>query len=188
MNAALDLFNAQGTDAVSTNHIAEALGLSPGNLYYHFRNKADIIRALFEQLFADTDHTFSVAPDHSLKLDDASGWLRVNFEIIWRYRFAYRETLALLAADAQLRERYLVVRKRGYEGFREIFAGLAQAGLLINVASDETIDELADLCWLISDFWLPNIELSGNEVSAAQMQRGIDLMTRILKPYIRDLS
>jgi AcrR family transcriptional regulator len=44
--AALRFFNEQGTAAVSTNHMADALGISPGNLYYHFRNKAEISRAL----------------------------------------------------------------------------------------------------------------------------------------------
>ena len=36
LSAALRLFNSQGTAGVSTNHIAEAAGLSVGNLYYHF--------------------------------------------------------------------------------------------------------------------------------------------------------
>ncbi len=36
LTTAIDLFNDKGTAAVSTNHIAEAMGISPGNLYYHF--------------------------------------------------------------------------------------------------------------------------------------------------------
>jgi hypothetical protein len=66
--------------------------------------------------------------------------------------------------------------------------GLAEAGLLINVEGDATLGELADLCWLISEFWLPTVEMSGNEVNQAQIQRGLDLMTRVLKPYIRALG
>jgi AcrR family transcriptional regulator len=49
---AIQLFNEQGTTVVSTNHIASAIGISPCNLYYHFRNKEDIIRAIFEQMDA----------------------------------------------------------------------------------------------------------------------------------------
>lgn len=49
---AIRLFNELGTGAVSTNHIAEALSMSPGNLYYHFRNKEEIIRAILERMIA----------------------------------------------------------------------------------------------------------------------------------------
>ena len=56
IHTALGLFNEQGTKAVTTNHIAAAVGISPGNLYYHFRNKEDIIRAIFEQMDAYGQH------------------------------------------------------------------------------------------------------------------------------------
>ncbi len=45
--AALELFNEHGERSITTNHIAEHIEISPGNLYYHFRNKQEIVRDIF---------------------------------------------------------------------------------------------------------------------------------------------
>ena len=55
VEASLELFNAQGERSVTTNHIAAHLGMSPGNLYYHFRNKQAIIAELFAQYESRVD-------------------------------------------------------------------------------------------------------------------------------------
>lgn len=183
LEAALQLFNERGTGAVSTNHIAEAAGISPGNLYYHFRNKDEIIRALFEQVFAQWDAAFTlVAPP---TLDDVTRLVRTNFEIMGAYRFIYRELMALLHQDEALRERYGVIRVRGYEGFREIVALLTEAKVMAKSLDDALVRHLADLCWMISEFWLPTVEISGQVVNAEQMERGVAMMLQVLKPYIR---
>jgi AcrR family transcriptional regulator len=185
LDAALTLFNRQGTGAVSTNHIAEAAHISPGNLYYHYRNKEAIIRALFERLFALWDVTLTLPEDRYPTLDDLRGLIRANFAIMADYSFVYREIVALLRQDEALRERYLAVRQRGYQGFREAIGALVKAGVLIAPPDDTTVERLADLCWLISEFWLSELEVSGADIHESQMERGIDLMMQVLHPYIQ---
>ncbi len=49
LDASLDLFNQEGTAAISALTIATSLGISPGNLYYHFRGKEEILGALLAE-------------------------------------------------------------------------------------------------------------------------------------------
>lgn len=185
LDAALHLFNTQGTGAVSTNHIAEAAGISPGNLYYHYRNKEEIIRAIFERQFAALDVAFELPTDRLPTLEDIQSFVRVNFEIMSAYTFIYREMIALLRQDEVLRSRYIAIRARGYEGFQAIIAAYAQSGLLTIPIDDHTITQLADICWLISEFWLSSLDISEQPINDSQFQRGVDLMMLVLKPYFK---
>jgi AcrR family transcriptional regulator len=183
---ALRLFNQSGTAAVSTNHIADALGISPGNLYYHFRNKEAIIRALFEQQFAQWDAAYTLPNDRMPTLDDM--WRMVNdtFPVSWEYRFIYRELIALLRRDDELNRRWVEVRARGFEGFRQLVEVFVAAGLLRPPSDSEEVTRLAELIWMINEFWLASVEVSGQAVDAAQMAHGAALMRHVLEPYIID--
>lgn len=185
LDTALTLFNNEGTAAVSTNHIAEAAGISPGNLYYHFKNKEEIIRELFERLFAANDAAFKLPADELPTLTDLQSMVKTNYKILWQYRFAHRELTALLRADAELRSRFLVIRKRGFEGFHQLFHAFAQAGTFRSSTKPEVIQNLAETCWLITEFWLNSLEVSGKTVNEAQMERGVQLMMQILEPYLQ---
>jgi AcrR family transcriptional regulator len=181
---ALRLFNEQGTAAVSTNHIAEALSMSPGNLYYHFRNKEEIIRALFEQQFARADRLYELPADQLPTLNDLQHLVRATFEMSWDFRFIYRELIALLRRDEQLQRRWVEVRARGFAGFGELVVLFVAAGVLRAPKTPEALQRLAELCWLISEFWLSSVEVSGQPVDTAQMEHGVALMLQVLEPYL----
>jgi len=181
---ALRLFNKSGTAAVSTNHIADALGISPGNLYYHFRNKEEIIRALFEQQFARWDAGYALADDRMPSLDDLQHLVRASFVMGWEYRFMYRELIALLRRDQQLHHRWVEIRARGFSGFRELVDLFVAAGVLRAPGDPAVVTRLAELVWLIAEFWLASVEVSGATVDDAQMEQGIALMLQVLDPFI----
>jgi len=178
------LFNESGTAAFSTNHIADAMGISPGNLYYHFRNKEAIIRALFEQQFARWDELYTLPDDRLPTLADLQQLVRATFVMSWDYRFMYRELIVLLRRDEQLQRRWVAIRARGFAGFRELVDLFVAADVLRAPADPTAVTRLAELCWLISEFWLASVEVSGEAVDAAQMERGIALMLQVLDPFI----
>src|SRR5687767_13882214 len=104
VSAAIELFNASSVAAVTTNHIASHLAISPGNLYYHFANKEEIVRAAFERMNAEADELWTVPSGF-----DPLALQRIvvsNLQIYARYIFFARELAALLRADPSLRTRY----------------------------------------------------------------------------------
>ena len=88
---ALRLFNELGEPNVTTSSISDEMNISPGNLYYHFRNKDDIINALFEQFEREIDELLDTPSREGIGFEDAWLFLHLLFESIWRYRFLYRD-------------------------------------------------------------------------------------------------
>ncbi|WP_110520480.1 TetR/AcrR family transcriptional regulator [Herpetosiphon llansteffanensis] len=183
LSTALELFNRQGTADVSTNHIAEACSISPGNLYYHFRNKAAIIQALFEQLYNAWDTELSLPTARPAQLSDLTTLVETNYQIIWRYRFAYRELVALLHHDSSLHASFLATRQRGFAGFRSIVEQFISAGIMQPLTAN-TLDQLIQVCWLISEFWLNNLEINQRPIEPSSINTGVNLMLHVLQPYI----
>lgn len=189
LDSALALFNEQGTASVSTNHIAAKIGISPGNLYYYFENKEDIIQALFERLFAAWDRTFQLPSSRSPGLEDLEAMIAGNYHVIWEYRFAYREMAALLRSNPELHARYLEVRQSGYEGFKQLFAAFVEAGILKEIETQEEMAALTELTWIVSELWPVNLELSGRDLDQTGIESGIAIMRHLFRPYLaRDLK
>ena len=100
----------------------------------------------------------------------------------------YRELIALLRRDDQLHRRWVEVRARGFTGFRELVDLFVAAGVLHNPGAPSVVTRLAELVWLISEFWLASVEVSGETVNTTQMERGVGLMLQVLDPFIVKLA
>jgi hypothetical protein len=117
-------------------------------------------------------------------LHDLQQLLHASFLMGWEYRFMYRELIALLRRDQQLQRRWVEVRVRGFMGFHELFDLFVAAGVLRAPGDPAVVTRLAELCWLIAEFWLASVEVSGKTVDDVQMERGIALMLQVLDPFV----
>lgn len=182
---AVALFNEQGTAAVSTNHIAAACNISPGNLYYHFRNKADIIRAIFQQMTqVGVDEygaiTMQYPPGTAESMEQT--FLMIQ-QFNWRYRFFKRELTALVMADPQLQEQFQATNRLMQQMIRQsIEAGIA-AGRTKPLDEQEKA-HFVDAVWLLALFWVNYLEVGGEEVNEANLARGNELLRLLIRPYL----
>jgi AcrR family transcriptional regulator len=184
LDAALRLFNERGTATVSTNHIAAAAGLSPGNLYYHFAGKQEIIRALHDRYAAAHEGLWDPGPGGRASLTWLQASLARGLDLAWQYRFFERELLALLRADPQLRASYQDVYRRRLDQWVWFGEQLAADGTLQPPRPPATIADLATAIWLIGANWLPFLEITGDPHDPQQVARGADLVLAVLAPYL----
>ena len=184
LDCALAMFNAQGEPRVTTNHIADELDISPGNLYYHFRNKDDIIEQLFAGFDARMDDAL-VVPDGRLpELEDIWLQLHLVFECIWDYRFLYRDLLEILSRNRRLRMRFARILRRASDRAHTVIAGLARAGILR--ASPAEIDAAATNLIVVATFWLNYSATRGDRDEQVAIREGIVQVMMLLSPALRD--
>ena len=187
IETARELFNDRGTRHVTTNHIAEQAGISPGNLYYHFRNKEDIIRALFEQLNAygleEYQKVLQHYPPGTLESMEQTFAMIQAFN--WRYRFFKRELTALIMNDPELKTRFHEVNRMQLGIIEQSIRQAMEQGLLRRL-DDRSLELLTEEVWLVTLFWLNYLEVGGEEVNEQTLNRGSAMLRNILAGYLAD--
>lgn len=157
LETSLDLFNRFGEPNVTTNHIADEADISPGNLYYHFKSKDDIVVELFKRFLARFQPLIAVPEDVLLHPEDLWFQLHLGFELKGEFRFLYRNLADLTARIPDLGRamRGLLMRER--QAARNLLNGLQQAEALS--IGDRDKEMLCDSILLAVTYWIPFAEL-----------------------------
>lgn len=184
LETALKLFNERGTRRVTTNHIARAAGISPGNLYYYFRNKEEIIRAILDLMN-------SVGPEEYALIrekyppgspDGVSETFLMIQKFNWKFRFFKRELTALIADDPELKEQFVKVHRLHLDITRDSIEASVRAGVLCRL-DRRTRALLTEEIWMVNLFWLNYLEVGGEKVNDATLERGIEVLKNIIGRY-----
>ncbi|WP_340268103.1 TetR/AcrR family transcriptional regulator [Sphingobium mellinum] len=104
LSAALRLFNSNGVDRVAIYKIASDLGISPGNLTYHFAKKQDIIYSLIDRLELEAAEVLTSPRNSGAKY--LAEYIVNLFSLMWRYHFFFESLTYFTATDPHLAESY----------------------------------------------------------------------------------
>lgn len=187
VETARTLFNEYGATTITTNHIARAAAISPGNLYYHFRNKEEIIRMLFRDISESFDALWmemGIIPSVS----ELALILKKTYRLYYDYRFFYMEIATLIAADDVLKSDYQETRKKRFSQQRDFFSSMSSLGIIKGLESEQDIHSALTISWIISDFWITYLFLSDTPVSPETLQSSLEILFFLLKPYISEPS
>ena len=160
--------------------------MSPGNLYYHFRNKDDIVEQLFSRYETRIDDALLVPEDRLPNLEDIWLQLHLVFECMWAYRFLYRDLVDILARNRKLKLRFVRILTRASASAAELMRGLARAGIMR--ASTAEIRALAENVLLVATFWQSYSAVRGGKAEDAQIElgKGIYQVMVLIAPFLRE--
>jgi AcrR family transcriptional regulator len=183
LQAALELFNAEGTAAVSASRIAEHCGISKGNLQYHFPGKRDVIFAIFQLAIGEMNAGWY--RDHlEPTLEHMTAMFVRQLQLIVKYRFFYRELADILRQDPLLRRRYADNRERRFGVIEKFMQALADRGLMRLPHDARRLRSIVEVTWILSENWMNYTEYQGREMSAATIFEGYAAILEVLRPYL----
>jgi AcrR family transcriptional regulator len=182
IEGSIALFNQSGVSDVTTNHIANHLEISPGNLYYYFANKEAIIRAIFAQIRAQVERLWAEADKPVLAL--LNDYVNVVFNIIFSYRFFFSELTLILRRDETLRADYRQLQSRFKEELAELFLKLHEAGVLTGMKDPGQRMAMANTVWIVTIYWHCYLESAPSMNQPAPSRELLNHIVFLLTPYI----
>jgi AcrR family transcriptional regulator len=187
LEVTLDLFNRFGEPNVSTTLISAELNISPGNLYYHYPAKDELINSLFDRYETGLNELLNAA-DGVRDVEDAWFFLHTLFELIWQHRFLYRDLNDLLSKNRRLETHFQGVLKNKTRAIRALLDGMNRSGS-ITIDSRE-MEPTATSMVVVLTYWLSYeyvrdprraLEPEGAQVA---LLRGAHHVLHLLVPYL----
>lgn len=184
LETACRLFNEHGSQAISTKRIAKEMGISPGNLYYHFKNKEEIIRALVQnsmETFTDEWNDPQIPP--------LKRFLTITKKIMMGWQeclFFKKELVVLLNKDPELKQAYRRNTETIFEKAQFLFQELIQSGMLHTSDDPKVFESLLTISSIIVEYWLTFLELNEKPIIEENLRKGIDLIVQLWCPYLSE--
>jgi AcrR family transcriptional regulator len=187
LEVTLALFNRFGEPNVSTTLISNELGISPGNLYYHYASKEELINCLFDR-YEQSLNTLLSAGDDVRNVEDAWFYLHSLFELIWEHRFLYRDLNDLLSKNRRLETHFQTVLKNKARSFKALLDGMRRTGA-VHIDPQDMLPTATSMVVVLT-YWLSfeyvRDPRNALEPANAQMAllRGGHHVLNLLAPYL----
>ena len=184
LETALALFNEFGEPNVTTQLISDDMGISPGNLYYHFHNKDEIIESLFADFERGIEETLTAPVRRPPNVEDIWLFLHLVFEGIWKFRFLYRDINELLSRNRMLETHFKRIVAHKVHTASAICRGLVATGDM--KATPAEIQALAVNMTVVATYWLSFEFVSDprKKIGGEQLARGAFQVMALAAPYL----
>ena len=186
LEASLRLFNDFGEPNVTTTVIADDLNISPGNLYYHFHNKDEIVEAIFASFEKEIDEILTVPTNRHADVDDIWLFLHLLFEQIWKYRFFYRDLNDLLTRNRTLEIHFKKILAHKISTATLLCESLVAAGSMR--ASATELRAVSTNMAVIATYWL-SFEYARDPRGTTENERigrGVYQVMAMISPFLID--
>lgn len=186
LKTALDLFNKEGLSKVTLRTIANKMGISQGNLNYHFKKRETIIEALYKQLVGRIDESMSKHQDQNIGLESMLNISSVLMESFFEYRFFMLDFVQIMRESSKIKKQHLQLTRTREGQFSMLSKYLIQNGILRKEVLPNEYLFLYKRFQIISDFWISSAAVTEPRLSKKMIYEYSDIINQAIFPYLTD--
>jgi len=183
ITSSLTLFNSKGLENITTRHIASDIGISQGNLHYHYPNKNELIRFLFSAFITEIKAAEQFK-DVSFQGEKFILSIESNFKIMKKYAFIFKDKDIIGRRLPELQTELIEFLAYKKSKFIELLNLYQQNQVLKQSVSKDQILFLADQFILTISTWLIGSEFVTNKNE--QVSYFISYTARLIIPYLTE--
>ncbi len=185
--AARNLFNEKTASAISTNHIAAEMDISPGNLYYYFKNKEEIIRGIYSQLSELADKIW-YHPELGKSEEGLIDYFKNLASHMYEFRFFYLELNVILKNDTELKQEYIERSERILLQMMVVFADFIDNRIMKNFESERERKYLLRNIWTVGQMWMTYANIKYDRVTSGIVNDGVWQMYTVIEHLLTKKS
>lgn len=186
LDTSLALFNSDGLSRVTLRTIANKMGISQGNLSYHYKKRDEIIEALYFQLVRNIDENIDnqkeqESPFHILV--NVSETILFNF---FEYRFFLLDFVQIMREHEVIRKHYLQLSIQREQQFESLFGLLVSSGMMREEILPNEYAYLYKRFQILGDFWISNAEVMLPKITKKTVLQYSEILSQAVFPYLTE--
>jgi AcrR family transcriptional regulator len=186
LNTARDLFNNEGTENVTTRRIAEVMGISHGNLHYHYPNRNEVILALQREFLTVIDEGSNRVMALNFDIPLLLNTILSEFQAIYDYRFLYIDQFVIWRRIPKTKEVYVEAVNERKKLFPQFIKYMVENDMLKPI-NDREISGLLHRIIIMDNGWLFNIPFFEDERNGQDPALFfLEVITGAFTPYLHD--
>jgi len=182
----LKLFNSRGIRSVSLRDIAARMGISYGNLTYHYSNKEILITWIYIQMIEEQEQLGKNLENEENLLQNVLSIPGDSFDISCKYLFLFQDFVEIARNYPSIAEMQSQVIYSDQDDMANVYTTLMEQGLFRSDISKPEIDFLIEIRNYMRSFYFMKLANKPRKGAAKKPDREeyVQYMNGLLYPYL----
>lgn len=186
LNTALELFNSQGLAKVKLRTIANKMGISQGNLNYHFKKREDVIEALYFRLVDNINQNMDNNYESTSFLKELFVMPKSVMLDLYMYRFIMLDFVQIMRENEKIKNHFQELKQQREKQFLSFFDILITSGLMRKELLPNEYKNLYIRLQVLGDFWISSAEIDKIKLTKKSITKYSEIMNQTIFPYLTE--
>ncbi|NQX92068.1 MAG: TetR family transcriptional regulator [Flavobacteriales bacterium] len=188
LDTARIMFNIHGYSNVTIRMIASEMGISSGNLNYHYKTREEILESLYFEMVDVFDQRVNALGEEQITFGSIERDITNSLQRMVDYKFIWTDLFNLTRLNKEIRSHFEIAQGKRKQGYSFLLKYLKEKGWLRDSEYEKEHVFLADIMIGFSNTWIYNSAVYSNKLDSEYLATQTRMMLSMLYPYLTEVG